>query len=629
MWYGYAGQYAIVDLTTGQVSKIPLTEDMARKFVGGRGFIVNWLYERVTPRMDAFAPEMPLIFAVGPLTGTIAPSSGRWTVGCKAPQTGLITIGIGGGDFGAHLKWAGFDAVIIVGRSLRPVYLMISDGNIEIVSAEHLWGKDTTEVEAAIRAEQENWNIHVAAIGLAGENLAPTTTIIADRARSAGRGGAGAVMGSKNLKAVAVYGRNAVPLYDAKSALDEAARMTRKLMTEAHFSTYLEWGTTYFLDRYTQAGGLMSFNAQRGIFPDWREMDGRVYKEKHWRGRLACYGCPLPCSSYFQVEKGLRGGTFGEATSASTLKELGARVGVKDLRHILDCHVEIDRLGLDLISAPATIAFAVEAFQKGILTKAATGGLPLEFGRGDVVLELLRRMARREGIGEDLAHGSRACAERWGKGSDLLRTDSKGLEPPATDPRAYPAWALGYATSSRGGCHMRAYSVFEFGGVEEDQAERMGVPMSVNERLEWRGKGRGVAFFEDLRSLGDSLITCRFVARNALAFPEEQVGILNAVTGLGFTAKDLYLVGERITNLERLFNLREGLRPEDDTLPKRFLQEPLPDGPSAGCVVPLEPMLEEYYTARSWDRGTGEPSADKLRELGLTEEYNGEGETKP
>jgi len=624
MWYGYAGRYAVVDLTKGEVSKFPLDEDIARKFVGGRGFIVNWLYEWVKPGTDALAPEMPIVFAVGPLTGTIAPSSGRWTVGCKSPQTGIITVGIGGGQFGAHLKWAGFDAIIITGRAQQPVYLMIEDGNIEIVSAPHLWGKDTTEVEAAIRAEQENWDVHVATIGVAGENLVPTTTILADRARSAGRGGAGAVMGSKNLKAVAVYGTGSVPIYDAASAMEEALRMTRQLMTEKHFSTYLEWGTTYFLDRYTKAGGLMTFNAQKGIFPDWREMDGRVYKDRHWLGRLACFGCPLPCSSYFQVEKGPRNGTFGEATSASTLKELGARVGVKDLRYILDCHVEVDRLGLDLISAPATVAFAVEAFEKGIIGKTATDGLPLEFGRGDVVLELLRRTAHREGIGEDLAHGSRACAERWGKGSHRLRSDSKGLEPPATDPRAYPAWALGYATSSRGACHMRAYSVFEFGGVAEDQAERMQVPMSVNQRLEWRGKGRGVAFFEDLRSLGDSLIACRFVARNSLAFPEEQVGILNAVTGLGFTVRELDLVGERITNLERLFNLREGMGPEDDTLPERYLKEPLTEGDSAGRVVPLEPMLEEYYAARDWDRGTGEPSEGKLRELNLISHDNTE-----
>ncbi len=617
MWYGYAGKYAVVDLTTGTIKTLPLTEELARKFVGGRGFIVNWLYERVKPHTDALAPEMPLIFAVGPLTGTVAPSAGRWAVGCKAPQTGLLTIGTGGGQFGAHLKWAGFDAIIITGRAPETVYLMITNDKVEIVRAPGLWGKDTTEVEAAIRAEQGNWDVHVATIGLAGENLVPTTTIVADRARSAGRGGAGAVMGSKNLKAVAVYGEGSVPVYDAKAAVSEAFRMTRQLMGEAHFRTYLEWGTTYFLDRYTQAGGLMTFNGQKGVFPDWREMDGRVYKEQHWLGRIACFGCPLPCSSYFQVEKGPRGGTFGEATSASTLKELGARVGVKDLRYILDCHVEIDRLGLDLISAPATIAFAIEAFERGIISKATTGGLALEFGRGEVVRELLHRMARREGIGEDLAQGSRVCAERWGKGSDWFRSDSKGLEPPGTDPRAYPAWALGYATSSRGACHMRAYSVFEFGGVEEDQAERMGVPVTVNERLEWKGKGRGVAFFEDLRSLGDSLIACRFVARNSLAFPEEQVDILNAVTGLGFTVKELDLVGERITNLERLFNLREGLKPEDDTLPKRYLQEPLQEGGSAGRVVPLEPMLEEYYAARDWDRGTGKPSASKLRTLGL------------
>jgi aldehyde:ferredoxin oxidoreductase len=616
--YGYAGKYAVVDLSTGQVSIHPLDEKLIANYVGARGFIVRWLYDLMPPGADPLGPDNPLIFAVGPMTGTLAPSSGRWTVGAKAPQTGFISVGIGGGQWGAHFKWTGFDALIITGQSPTPVYLLIQDEKIHILPADDLWGKDNTETEASIRQKHGNADIQVASIGPGGENLNHVATIIANRVRSAGRGGVGAVMGSKRLKAVAVHGTQGVPVYDPRGLIQETHRMTARLMEERHYETYSTWGTTKFLDRYTEAGGLMTYNAQKGIFPHWRDIDGRVYISEHRHGQAACFACPIPCSSYFGVKSTPKlPGVFGEAVSASTLKEPGARCGVKDMGMILRAHIALDRYGLDLISTPATIAFAMEAYEKEILSHRDTGGSALNFGDGNAVLEFIRRTAYREGLGDALGQGSRACSRLWGKGSDYFRSDSKGLEPPATDPRAYPSWALGYATSSRGACHMRAYSVCEFGGVNEEQADRIGVDLEVNERLAWQGKARAVAFFEDLRAMGDSLTNCRFVARNELAFPEWQVGILNAVTGRNFTVVGLYLVGERISNLERLFNLREGLTPEDDTLPKRYLEEPLTEGASAGCVVPLEEMLVEYYEARDWDRGTGYPSEAKLKQLGL------------
>ena len=616
--YGYAGKYAVVDLTTGQVTVHPLDEALIANYIGARGFIVRWLYDRMPAGADPLGPDNPLIFAVGPLTGTLAPSSGRWTVGAKAPQTGFMSVGIGGGQWGAHFKWAGFDALIITGQSSSPVYLLVQDERIEILPADHLWGKDNTETETLIRQELGNMEIHVAGIGQGGENLSHMATIISDRVRSAGRGGLGAVMGSKRLKAVAVYGTGGAQVYDPQELIQETRRMTAQLMEERHYETYSTWGTTLFLDRYTESGGLMTYNAQKGIFPQWREIDGRVYANEYRRGKAACFACPIPCSSYFGVKSTpMLPSVYGEAVSASTLKEPGARCGVGDLNLILRAHIALDRYGLDLISTPATIAFATEAYEKGILSDRDTGGVAPRWGDGYAVLELIRRTADREGLGDDLALGSRACSRLWGKGSDRFRSDSKGLEPPATDPRAYPSWGLGYATSNRGACHMRAYSVCEFGGLNEEQAERVGVYMEVNHRLEWRGKGRAVAYFEDLRAMGDSLTNCRFVARNELAFPQWQVGVLKATTGREFTVEELYLVGERISNLERLFNLREGLTPADDTLPPRYLEEPLTEGASAGKVVPLEPMLDEYYTARDWDQNTGYPSPTKLRELGL------------
>lgn len=620
--YGYAGKYAEVDLTAGHVRVYELTDELIDTYVGGRGFIVRWLYDRMPAGADPLGPDNPLIFAVGPLTGTVAPSSGRWTVGAKAPQTGYISVGIGGGQWGAHLKWAGFDALILTGQAPEPVYLLIRDGTIDILPAGDVWGKDTAETEAHIRRECGDVGLHVAGIGPAGENLSPMATIIADRFRSAGRGGLGAVMGSKNLKAIAVRGTAGAQVYDPRATLDSTQAMTAQLMQESHYATYSEWGTTRFLHRYTEHGGLMTYNAQRGIFPDWKQIDGSVYIGNYRRGQTACFACPIPCSSYFGVKstRDAGAGVYGEAVSASTLKEPGARCGVSDMDMILRAHVALDRYGLDLISAPATIAFAMECYEKGVLSTRDTQGVDLRWGNGAAVVELIRQAAYREGLGEDLTLGSRACARLWGKGSERYLSDTKGLEPPATDPRAYPSWALGYAVSSRGACHMRAYSVCEFGGLNEEQAERIGVYMDVNQRLGWRGKGRTVAFFEDLRALGDSLTVCRFVARNELAFPEWQVDVLNAVTGRDFTVPELYLAGERISTLERLFNLREGLTPAEDTLPPRYLEEPLPEGASAGRVVPLEPMLEEYYAVRDWDQESGYPSAERLQKLGLAQD---------
>jgi len=617
--YGYMGKYAIVDLTKKEVKIKNLEETLIQEYIGGRGFIIRWLYDMLDKKTDPLSPENPLIFAVGPWTGTMAPSSGRWIVGGLAPQTGIHSIGIGGGQWGAHMKWAGFDAIIIKGKADGPVFLLVENNKIEIHPADKYWGMDNNQLESAIRSDLGNPDYHVAGIGPAGENLSHMATVIVDRTRSAGRGGMGAVMGSKLLKAIVAYGTQGVKVADPQGVIDLTIDLTARLMDEPHYKTYSYWGTTRFLERYTEHGGLMTRNAQKGIFDNWRKIDGNVYLDQFRIKQTACFACPIPCSSYYTVEGSEKLGPaiFGESVSASTLKEPGARCGVSDMGLVLRSHAAIDRYGLDLISAPATVAFAMEAYEYGVITDRDTGGVPLTWGNGHVVLEMLRRAAFGEGLGKVLMHGSRHCARTWGKGSERFLSDSKGLEPPATDARAYPSWALGYATSSRGACHMRAYSVVEFGGVNEVQAERMGVSMEVNERLGWKGKGRSVAVFEDLRSLGDCLTICSFVGRNELAFPENIVDLYTAVTGRTVTVKELYDVGERITNLERLINLRQGMKATDDDLPVRFLEEPLTEGASAGKVVPLEPMLIEYYQTRDWDRGDGKPSTERLKSLKL------------
>jgi aldehyde:ferredoxin oxidoreductase len=618
--YGYAGKVAVVDLTAGEVSVETLDEDLAYRYLGGRGFVAKWMYDLIPEGADPLGPENVLCLAVGPLNGTLAPTSARFSIGAKSPLTGMLGGGNAGGFWGAGLKWAGFDGVIVLGRAQTPVYLLVQDERVTICSAERMWGKDTFETEALIREEQRQPRLRIVSIGQAGENRVLLANVISDRWRAAGRGGLGAVMGSKNLKAIAVGGRAAVSVHDPAGLWDSSQAITRRAIEQkGYFEKRWNNGAYGAFRRWADSGAQITRNGQQGVFPEAELIDGEAFNERARLSIRACSNCPLPCWVRFFVPDGPYAGLYGEELTATTLKEAGARCGITDLDGILQAHELMDRYGLDTISAPSAIAFAMECYQRGLITEENTGGLALDWGRSDLFLELIRQMAHNEGFGGELGHGVRLCAQRWGRGTEAYALHVKGMEVVGTDPRGYPAWGLGYATSSRGACHMRAYSVFEYGGMTDDEMVRIAGTTKIGQRFSWRGKGRAVAYLENMRCVGDSLGLCDFLTRSTFGFPEEQVGLLAAVTGTEYSPEELRLVGERIYTTERLFNLREGLTPADDTLPDRFLEEPLEDGPSAGYLCPLEPMLQEYYTARDWDRETGYPSRAKLAELGLKE----------
>ncbi len=617
MPYGYAGKLGIINLSTGEIHDRHLDKTLTGDYLGGRGFVASLLYELLPGGADPLGAENVLVFAVGPLNGTAAPTSARVTVGAKSPLTGILGSGNAGGFWGAQLKWAGYDGLVIQGRAAEPVYLVIRDGGIRLHAARQLWGRDTQQTEHLIRSEQGDAQLSVACIGPAGERSVALTTVMFDRVRSAGRGGMGAVMGSKKLKAIAVHGTQGVLIHDPERFWKESLALTKRAVEKGYFKSRWEKGTYGAFTRWNDMGALQTYNGQLGQFANVDRIAGNVFNERYRIGMRACFGCPTPCWPTYVIPTSSGDSQYLEEVTASTFKETGARCGIDNMEVILQAHAIMNCYGLDTISAPAAISFAMECYQRGIISEEDTGGLELDWGRGDAVLELLEQMGRNEGFGGELGAGVRACAQRWGKDAPRYALHVKGMEVVGTDPRGIPAWGLGYATSTRGACHMRAYSNFEYGGMSDEEMVRISGTTAIGDTHGWEGKGRAVAYLENVRAYGDSLELCHLLTRAELGFPEKLVGLFEAATGRYLEPEALMRIGERIYNLEHLFNLREGSTPADDRLPQRFQEEPMPEGPAKGQVCRLEPMLEEYYTARDWDRRTGYPSVAKLRELGL------------
>jgi aldehyde:ferredoxin oxidoreductase len=620
--YGYAGKIGFIDLSKKRVTVEKLSEGLIEGYLGGIGFLTRLLYDTVPRGADPYGPENALIFAVGPVNGTLVPSSNRWTVGAKSPATGLLVSGNAGGLWGAELKWSGFDALVITGRAEKPCYLLVEDGKIRILPAEELWGKDTEKTEQILQAKHNDSNLRVACIGPGGENMIPLATVIGDKTHSAGRGGSGAAMGSKNLKAVAVRGHLGVRVADPEGLMSETQRLIELLMSEYHYGRYKDKGSPSGTTLYQEKGAVTAYNGQYGQFDKFDSVGRDVYLNRYSIGTTSCGNCPLPGWRKYVVREGKFTGVWTDGIENSTVQCFGTKIGNPDPDIVLVAHDLCNKYSLDEISVGVTIAFAMECFQKGIITTKDTGGIELTWGNGDALLKLIDLIAHNQGFGQILGQGCKRAAEHFGHDSEKFALHVKGLEISTVDPRGYQAWALQYAVSSRGAHHMRAYSTWEFGevpgGLSVEEAKAAGIPETARtDRFSVEGKGKGVAIAENARAIVDSLEMCKTVARQSLGLYDNQVGVLNAVTGMEWTKQDLMKIGERKNNLERLFNLREGMNPADDTLPWRMLNEPIPDGPSKGAVVNLEPMLDEYYTFRGWDRGTGRPKPEKLKELGL------------
>ena len=607
---GWVGRILRVDLSRGDYSVEDLDPDLATDFIGGRGLASKLLFDEIDPKIDPLSPENKLLFANGPLTGTGAVSGGRSWVVTKSPLTGTIACSSIGGYFGPELKFAGYDVIILEGKSPEPVYLLVMDDEVEIKPALNLWGKTTFDTEDIIRQEiGDDWKAretHIACIGPAGERLVKFAAIIHDKHTAAGRCGMGAVMGAKNLKAITVRGTKAVSIADGESFKQAVLDTLNKWKADDGLGYFGHTGSAAQIVANSRRGSLPVLNHQRGTFPEGAEGLGwKVQKTYLVGSRRSCFGCPTHCKPVYKVT-GLEPGRSYAGLEFETNALLGPNCGIDNLAVVIKANDICNELGMDTMSAGGTISTAMELFERGYLPEADVG-FKLNFGNGEAMLELLRQTGLRTGFGDILAEGGYELAQRYGHPELFMGV--KKLELPAYHPRRLQGIGLGYATGNRGGCHNRSYT---------PAYEAFAPPERLMEPSATEGKAAMVKRVQDSVAIVDSAGLCLFpqAAMNPPFQLEDIVTQLEAATGAGFTLDSIMLAGERIWNLERMFNLKAGFTKEDDTLPPRMLEEPLPDGPGKGHVCRLGEMLPEYYQLRGWDEN-GVPTPEKLSELGL------------
>ncbi|OGO43395.1 MAG: hypothetical protein A2Z05_00675 [Chloroflexi bacterium RBG_16_60_22] len=610
---GYAGKILRIDLTDKSVKEEKVTEALARQYLGGAGFAIKYLYDELKPGTSALDPANRLIFAVGPLTATGVACSSRMAVAAKSPLTGAMGMALAGGHFPAELKMAGYDMLIIQGRAEKPTYISIKDGEVKFRSAEKLMGMMTTDTQLFIKEELGDHNFRIACIGPAGERVVPMACIVNER-RAAGRKGLGAVMGSKNLKAIAVRGHHRPAIADA-----EAFRKARQAMNKAMkdspvlYPAFAKSGTPMVVDATSEMGILSIRNWSATGEIDMVGGLGDAAQAKAIVNRQHCHDCPVGCSQVKLVTSGPYAGYLSEGPEFETTYSLGSQVGVDYLPAVIVGDRLCDEYGIDSISAGVAIGFAMELYEKGIITRKDTDGLELKFGNHQAMIEMLRRIAYREGLGDLLGQGTRKAAAKIGQGSADFAMQIKGLELPAYDVRGAKAHGLNYATSYTGADHNRGYAFQEIFDIP--------IPEKVD-RNAIKGKGRLTKWNQDVRAVTcDCATMCAFLLDMAVPAVacQNTADLVNAATGLDLTDKEVEKIGERLNNVARLFNIGEGFTRKDDSFPKRLMTEAIKAGASKGQLISqadLDAMLDEYYAERGWDR-TGTPTPARLKALGI------------
>jgi aldehyde:ferredoxin oxidoreductase len=598
---GWVDKILRVNLTNGSIKTEGINMKDAKLYLGARGLGTKMFMDEVDPKVDPFSPENKLIFLTGPLTGTIAACAGRFEVVTKAPLTGTIGASNSGGYFGPELKFAGYDGIIFEGASQKPVYLYINDDFVELRNAEHIWGKEVPQTTDELINETDA-DAKVACIGPAGEKRVLFATIMNEKNRAAGRSGLGAVMGSKNLKAVVVKGTKSI--YVAKpdafleSSLDARKKMKEHPVTGAGLAAY---GTQILVNILNQSGALPTRNwRDGGVFEHAEAISGEALADSYLVRNKGCYGCSIGCGRLTKVPNGKFKGQ-GEGPEYEAGWSFGASCGVKELDAVCKANFICNELGMDPITMGATIACAMELSEMGVISKEELGR-NLKFGDADAVVEFTRMTGNREGFGDKMAEGSYRMAMAYGHPE--LSMSVKKQEMPAYDGRAMQGIGLEYATSNRGGCHVRGYMT---------SPEILGLPQKLDP-LVTTDKPAWLKIFQDLTAVVDSVGSCLFITF-AIGLPEV-AAMLRTATGIDYTDEDVLLAGERTWNLEKLFNLKAGFTKADDILPPRLLNEPLPSGAAKGRVNELNIMLPEYYKGRGWDE-EGIPTKEKLEELSI------------
>lgn len=604
--YGWHLRILRVNLTLKTVKTEAVDPKIARDYLGGRGWAIHYLYKEMDPTVDPLSPDNILIFATGPLTATPAPTGNRYMVVTKSPLTGALAHSNSGGEFPTWMKRTGFDMFLFEGRSPEPVYLFVNEDQIVVRSAAHVWGKDTHQTTEILLAETSP-EARVACIGQAGENLVLMAAIMNDKHRAAARSGVGAVMGSKNLKAVVVMGNKNPALNHPEEMRALSLETSKNVGADVKKGSNMRiYGTSYVPQVTNTLGILPTRNFLQGTFEHVHQVDGDALKDQYLIRHTPCYRCPLSCGRLTEVPDGPYKGK-GEGPEYETISSLGTGCGVSNLAALVKANYLCNEYGMDTISTGMTIAAAMEMYEKGYLSEDVIG-MPLRFGDHDAMIAMIKLMAHNQGFGRELARGSYRLAEKF-RHPEIAVTTRK-QEFPGYDPRGSQGMGLLYATSNKGASHMEGDVAYE---------EVFGVPVKENP-LSTEGKPELVKHFEDSFALIDSAGLCVFVAiryvfdTSRLIWPERLAALMNFSTGAGYTPQEVMQAADRVYTLERMFLMKAGST--EDTLPYRMLHEPLSDGPAKGRVVELDKMLPEFYALRGWDQ-KGWPTRQKLQELEL------------
>jgi len=601
--YGYKKKIIRLNLSKRitKIEEVPIA--LFKKYLGGRGVAAKIYYDEIGPNVNPLEQENKIIFFTGPLTGTPTFGSSKCSLATKSPLTGIYLCSNAGGYFGTELKLAGYDGMIIEGRAEDPIYISIKDNVIEFKDAKHLWGLDIWETQKIIKEEVHDERTRVAAIGPAGEKLVKFACIMADD-RSFGRGGAGAVMGSKKLKAIAIRGTGKVEVAE----LDKLRQYLKDSIDSLKETTsdHTKYGTPQYIEILYKLGAYPIMHFQKTEHEEMEKLFGHFLRENFWIGDTRCFGCPVACGKLFEVKEGSFKG-LRSRPEYETIWALGANCGIFDFNHILIANDICNKYGIDGITAGYIIGFTMELYSRGIISKENVNGIKIEFGNSEATIELLKKICFREGFGNILAEGVRKASQIIGKNAEAYAMHVKGMELTGYEPRAFYGMGLAYATSSRGACHNVG------GWTIRDELIKKKI-----DRFAIKGKGKLVKTIQDVRGYIDSIGICT-IPRRALGLTDEpSEEILKYVTGLDFT-NQLLLIGERVYNLERLILVREGITRKDDDLPIRIKEEPLSDGFAKGHRITqamFDEMLDEYYSLRGWDQ-IGKPTFEKLKELDL------------
>jgi len=621
--WGYTGKILYVDLSKSKYWVEELKESLAKTYVGGSGLAAYLLWNLVDGGVDPLSPENPLIIATGPATGALAPSAGRFALVSKSPLTNIWGESHAGGFFGPEVKYAGYDVVVVLGKSSTPVSLVIDDGNVEIYRSTGLWGLNTRDTTNELRSRFGK-DYHVMCIGPAGEELVRFASVIVDYYRAFGRTGLGAVMGSKRLKAVVVRGSKSVEVYDPDKYLEVLEDILWRnsegpwaLPAQMSLGRY---GTPSLVTAMNAIGRLPTKNHWTGFWGRADKLSGdELLKYRVSRG--SCFSCMIMCKHVTKVSNGRYEGTFSGGPEYESIVALGSNLLIDNIEAVIYMNQLCNLYGLDTISTGKVLSYVFECYEKGLISKEELGGLEALWGSEEAAITLINMIVRREGIGNILAEGVRRASEVLGRGYEYA-LHVKGLEVSAQDPRGHKSVGLTWAISVRGADHLRSLTTVDELGYRDIAAERFGVDKvdDVCDRLSEKYKGLIVKDQEDLFALVDSIIMCKYGTMWPPMYYFDFIAkLLPPLTGIKEfgDVKNLRLIAERIVNLKRCFNLREGVGKESEVLPKRFTEEPMPTGPSKGQVCNLEPMLREYYMYRGWDYESGLPYEETLERLGL------------